>query len=173
MKIIYLALLSNLFVAANAFAAPLVVFDGKLSTGLDMGLNTANGTTNWATVKDNQLCLKYPGGQKWGALFITEGKPKNQPRTGRDLSSYKQISMELQSKSGKDGLQVGIKDSTDPDNGKESLVKVDNIPTQWKKYDFPLTSFKSADLKKVYVPLELVFGSKAADVCIRNVQYLP
>jgi hypothetical protein len=173
MKLISIALLGNLFFAANAIAAPLVIFDGKLSAGFDMGLNTANGTTNWATTKGNELCLNYPGGQKWGALFITEGKPKNPPRTGRDLSTYRQISMELRSQSGKDSIQVGVKDANDPDNGKETLVKIVNIPTKSKKYEFPLSSFKTADLKQVYVPLELVFGSKAANVCVKNIQYLP
>lgn len=173
MKFIFLALLGNMIIAASPSSAPLVIFDGKLAPGLDMGLNTANGTTNWASVKDDGLCLTYPGKQKWGALFITEGKPKNSPRPSRDLSSYGKISMELRSKSGKDAVQIGIKDATDPDNGSETLVKISNIPTQWKKYDFSLTKFKTVDFKSVYVPLELVFSSLPADVCVRKIQYLP
>ncbi len=159
-------------VAPTAMAAPLTVFNGKLSPGFDMGIDSEKGTRNWATAGKDGICLDYPGGQRWGAMFVTVGKPKNPPRPQRDFSAYRTLSLELKGKTGKESVAIGIKDNTDPDNGKEARAIANNVPKSWKKYQFPLSVFKTADLKNLYVPLQLVFGQQPTSLCVRNIQYL-
>lgn len=172
MKRQILLLLSGfLLLPLPAIAAPLTIFNGKLSDGFDMGINTSGGVVNWATVKDGEICLNYPTGQKWGALFITIGKPKAVSRSSKDMSAYKKLSLELKGKVGKESVLVGIKDATDPDNGRETRIPT-TLTTSYKKFEFPLSSFKTADLKTIYVSTELIFAGKPANVCVRQIQYL-
>ncbi len=152
--------------------APVVVFgDRSLSPGFDFGLDTANGTRNWAQVGNDGLCLNYPGGQPWGAAFVTVGTPRRTNRTGRDFSPLRTLSFEMKGQRGNESVQVSIKDATDADDGRETRVPVTNLTTDWKKYDIPLARFRTADLKTVYVPFQAVFGSAPANVCIRNIRY--
>jgi hypothetical protein len=161
----------SLLAPLGVSAASLTIFDGKLSSGLDMGVNTSGGVTNWTTVKNGEMCMNYPAGQKWGAVFITVGKPTNPPRSGKDMSAYKQISLELKGKVGKESVLIGLKDASDRDDGKETRIPAANLTTSYKKFDFPLASFKSADLKSIYVPIELVFTGKPTSICVRNIQF--
>jgi hypothetical protein len=154
-------------------AAPVVVFgDRSLSSGFDLGLDTANGTRNWARVGNDGLCLNYPGGQAWGAAFVTVGAPRRTGRTGRDFSATRTLSFEMKGQRGNESVQVAIKDATDADNGRETRVPVTNLTTAWKKYDIPLAQFRTADLKTVYVPFQAVFGNAPANVCVRNIRYV-
>lgn len=168
---ILLFLSSLLLLPLPAIAAPLPIFNGKLLEGFDMGINTSTGKTNWATVKNGEICLNYPAGQKWGVLYITNGRPANTQRSGKDLSAFKKLSLELKGKVGKESVLVGIKDATDLDNGKETKLPV-TLTTSYKKYEFLLSSFKTADLKTIYIPIQLAFSDKPATVCVRQIQYL-
>ncbi len=168
---ILLVLSSLLLLPLPAMAKPTTIFDGKLATGFDMGINTSGGVTNWATVKGGEICLSYPAGQKWGALFITVGKPKATGRTGKDFSAFKKLSLELKGSAGKETVLVGIKDAANPDNGKETRLPA-VLTTAYKKFEFPLTSFKTANLKTIYVPIELAFTNKPANVCVKQIQYI-
>ncbi|MGQ9866069.1 MAG: hypothetical protein ACUVSQ_07250 [Pseudanabaenaceae cyanobacterium] len=152
--------------------APITVFgDRSLSPGFDFGLDTANGTRNWAQVGNNGLCLNYPGGQTWGAAFITVGAPRRTGRTGRDFSAARTLSFEMRGQRGNESVQVSIKDATDADNGQETRIPVANLTTAWKPYDIPLAQFRTADLRTVYVPFQVVFGNAPANVCVRNIRY--
>jgi hypothetical protein len=168
---IFLLLSSLLLVPLPAIATPLTVFNGRLSTGFDMGINTSGGKVNWATVKGDEICLNYPSGQKWGALFITVGKPRDSGRAGKDMSSFKKLTFEIKGTVGKESVSVAIKDATDPDNAKETRIPI-SLTTAYKKFEFPLSRFKTADLKTIYIPLELVFSEKPANICVRQIQYL-
>jgi hypothetical protein len=168
---ILLFLSSLLLLPLPAFATPLIIFNGSLSTGFDMGINTSGGKVNWATVKNNEICLNYPSGQKWGALFITVGKPRDSGRSGKDLSSFKKLTLEIKGTVGKESVLVAIKDASDPDTAKETRIPI-SLTSGYKKFEFPLSRFKTADLKTIYVPLELVFSDKPANICVRQIQYL-
>ena len=52
-----------------------VFINGRFSHGLNMGVNTSEGRTDWAKLSNNELNIQYPNGQAWGAVFITVGRP--------------------------------------------------------------------------------------------------
>ena len=145
-----------------------------LSPGYDMGVDTGPGRlTTWVTDMGDHLCLNYPGGQDWGAVFLTNGPP--QPpgsRPGQNLSQYTRLYVELKSETGDQSVQIGIKDNTDPDDGTETKYTI-TPPAAWQGYSFHLSDFKTADQSSLYVMTEFVFGSAPADICVRNLMYLP
>ncbi len=138
-----------------------------------MGVNTSGGVTNWLTVENGEICMAYPSGQSWGAVFITVGKVKPPPRPGKDFSSNSQLSLELQGQSGGESVSIGIKDNSQPDDGTETKVLVSSLSTDWKTFTFPLSQFSGADLSNLYVVIEFVFADTPETVCARNIQYLP
>ena len=146
-----------------------------LSPGYDMGVDTSRRHTNWVADMNGYMCMFYPVGQSWGAVFITVGRPTNFDRPGRDLSSYQTLSLELQGAVGGEQVWIGLKDNTDPDNGRETKILASGLTTEWQTFTFPLSSFHTARLDRLYVVTEFVFesGTPAEIVCFRNIQYLP
>jgi hypothetical protein len=117
--------------------------------------------------------MNYPGGQSWAAVFITNGRARPTGlRSGQDLSQYRFVYVELKGSTGDQSVRIGLKDSTDPDNGTETRYTI-TPPPDWQSYSFPLANFYTADPTSLYVMVEFVFGSDPADICFRNVMYLP
>lgn len=156
-------------------AAHPIYMGAELAAGYDMGVNTSGERTDWVTNKDGAICMAYPSGQQWGAVFITMGEPTNPPRPGQDLSNYQTLSLELRGEKGGEQVWIGLKDNEDPDDGTETKRLVSNLTTEWQPFTFPLSDFETADLTKLYVVTEFVFepGTSAETVCFRNIQYLP
>lgn len=151
------------------------VFMGALAAGYAIGLNTSGGETTWLTdMHDGSLRMDYPNGQQWGAVFITVGRATQPPHLSyQDLSYYTTLSLELRGEVGSEKVWVGLKDTTDPDDGSETKIPVD-LTTGWQTFKFPLSGFDTADLAKAYVVTEFVFepGTPAETVYFRNVQFL-
>lgn len=151
---------------------PYLVFsDGKLSKGLDMGVNTSGGLTNWVDVNRGEMCMAYPGGQ-WGAVFITVGKPVppgNRP--GKDFTAYKTLSIDIKGAQGNEYVLIGLKDKDMPDDGSENKVGI-NLGNEYQTSSIPLTKF-DADLNKLYVVVEFVFENTPEKICVNNIQFLP
>jgi len=123
---------------------------------------------------EGAMKMAYPPGQSWGAVFITVGQPKDPPRPWKDYSSFRAISVDLRGEIGGESVEVGIKDSSDPDDGSETKILVPQLSTGWQTYEFPLSSFDTADLEKLYVVTEFVFaGPTSQTVYFRNVRYFP
>jgi hypothetical protein len=146
-----------------------------LTPGYDMGVDTSGGLTDWVTDMNGFICMAYPGSQAWGAVFITVGLPVDPPRPSKDLSSYQTLSLELRGGVGGEYVSVGLKDNTDLDDGRERKMQVSKLTPDWQTFTFPLASFDTADLTKLYVVTEFVFepGTPAETICFRHIQYLP
>ena len=158
---------------ATPTASPGAIFVGDtLATGYGMGVNTSGGLTNWVTVKSGEICMAYPRGQSWGAVFITVGNPTQPPRPGKDFSNYHQLSLELRGQAGGESVSISIQDKNQPDDGSETKVPVSGLTTDWKPFVFPLSLFTGTDLHKLYVVTEFVFAGTPETVCARNIQYL-
>ncbi|MGD0766141.1 MAG: hypothetical protein ABR978_07525, partial [Dehalococcoidia bacterium] len=151
------------------------VFDSRgLASGYDMGVDSSNQRRDWLQQTGDGMTMAYPSGQAWGAVFITVGSPVNPPRPWKDFSSFHTLRVDLRGQSGGESVDIGIKDYADPDNGGESKVRVSNLSTEWRTYEFPLSSFPTADLQRLYLPAEFVFsGSTAETVYFRSVQFVP
>lgn len=143
-----------------------------LAAGYDLGVNSSGGNTEWLADMCGYMRMAYPPGQSWGVVFITMGPPTDPPRLARDLSRYRYLLVDLKGEAGGESVEVGIKDNSDPDDGTEARVRVDNLTTDWKTYAFELAGFDTADLKRLYVVAEFVsVGSHAQTVCFKNVKY--
>lgn len=153
---------------------PVIFVKGRLTSGLDMGVNSSGGRTNWAKIDNASLCMTYPAGQQWGAVSITVGKPVQPPRPGRDFSSYHYLLIEARGDGVNEMLFVGLKDNTDRDDGSESKVLLRGLTQEWQTYEINLAQFPTADLTKLYVVTEFVFeGGAARKVCVRRIEFRP
>lgn len=151
---------------------PAIFTDGRLTSGLNMGVDSSERRTDWAGVEGGELCMRYPNGQRWGTVFITVGAPRDPPRPGRDFSEYSQLIIEARGKP--DGAQVwvGMKDNMDPDDGSESKIIVEELASDWSRYSFDLARFRTADIASLYVATEFVFdGPSPATVCVNSIEF--
>ncbi len=139
----------------------------------DMGVDSSGQRRDWLETTEGAMKMAYPAGQSWGAVFITVGPPADPPRPWKDFSPFRTLSVELRGKNGGESVEIGIKDSSDPDDGSETKTLVSQLSSEWKTYEFLLSSFDSADLGELYVVAEFVFaGPTAQTVYFRNVRYL-
>lgn len=152
---------------------PHIFSNGKLTSGYDMGVNSSGGRTNWAILQDGYICMAYPPSQSWGAVFITVGKPTDYSRPAKNISRYQMLSVELRGAHGGESVLIGLKDSTDPDDGSETKVPISDLATEWKTYQIPLSRFSTADLKRIYTITEFVFENQPQTVCFRTIKLLP
>lgn len=153
--------------------APHAIYAGNtLTAGYDMNVDSAGHLTGWVNNMGDHMCMNYPGGQSWAAVFITNGQARPASfRTGQDLSQYRYLHVELKG-DGSQSVRIGLKDSSDPDDGTETRYTI-TPPPDWQSYNFSLADFYTADPTNLYVMIEFVFGSDPATICFRNVMYLP
>jgi hypothetical protein len=146
-----------------------------LTEDFDMGINTSKGLTNWLIKENDCFKMEFPEGQKWAALFITVGEPKDPPRPSLDFSAYKTLSIEMKGASGGEKIEIGIKSNTQSDLGKEKKMPI-ALTSKWEVYTFPLDNFIGNglnDLKNIYVVTEFVYnGAKPQIVYFKNIKYL-
>lgn len=152
---------------------PFVLLDGKLGSGLNMGINTSEGITNWARMNGNELCMSYPDKQFWGAVFITVGKPTQPPRPSKDFSRYRSLVLELKGEKGGETILIGFKDNQDPDDGSEAKLRL-TLTKDWTQYPINdlAQNFPTAEFKNLYIVTEFVFEDKPQTICARKIQFL-
>ena len=151
---------------------PVIFTDGQLTSGYNMGVNTANEQTDWVEINNGAMCMVYPGNQTWGAVFITVGEPSDPPHPTRDLSNYQLLSIEIRGDNGGESVEVGLKDNVDPDDGSETKFLIENLTTEWDTVEIPLSSFRTADLERLYIVTEFIFQRTPQTVCVRKIQFL-
>lgn len=155
----------------SSWTDPIVFIKGKLGSGLNMGVNTSDGITDWVRVSNN-ITMKYPGRQSWGAVFITIGEPTQPPRPARDYSKYNKLLIEMKGEKGGESVLIGLKDKDDPDDGSESKTRL-NLTRQWGIYEIKIKeNFITTDLKKLNVVSEFVFESKPQTIFVRKIQFV-
>jgi exo-beta-1,3-glucanase (GH17 family) len=153
--------------------ATLIVYDGKLSTGFELGIDNENHQYGWIEVETGALRADFLPDQAWAAVMITIGKPKKPgERTATiDLSACQTLSVTLRATTAGVEVSIGMKDQDDPDDGSETLLSVVVNP-QPSSYHFALPDFASADLSRIYLPFELVyFGDEAVTIFIDRIDF--
>lgn len=150
-----------------------VYADGELCEHFGMGVNSSEGRTDWLHDRRGFMRMDYPPNQTWGAVFLTfGGNPHGPPRLGIDLSSYHWLSVDLRGDAGGEQVSIGIKDSSNPDDGSETRVMIDSLSDNWKTQTFSLDQFTTADLRDLYVVIEFVFdGPRTQAIEFRNIVY--
>jgi hypothetical protein len=124
-----------------------------------------------STEGSTDFLMRYPGNPAvWGTVFLTFGPAVDANRPGYDMSAFQTLALEINGDPGT-LVDVGIKDSTQPDNGTESKVSV-SLTGGWQTVQIPLNSFIGVDLRRVYVLTEFVFnGSQAQTIRVRSISY--
>ncbi len=155
---------------------PLTTYDvfvnGRLGKGLDLNVDTDKKQRKWVDPvnEDKELCMTYPKGQLWGAVFITVGKPSaTYPRASMDFSKYTKLVVELKGDK-ETKVQIGLKDNLDQDDGSETKVTL-TLKETWETYEIDLKKFTSADLQHLYVLAEFVFEDGPQHLCVRKIQF--
>ncbi len=140
-----------------------VILNGaSLGPGIDVGVDTSGGRRDWIAFADGNLIMQYPSGQAWGTVYFTFGAAAPEgSRTGRDMSACQNLVLEMMGDPGT--VSVGIKDSTQHDNGLEPTVPV-QISGQWQTYTLPLSRFSPTNLKSLYIAAELNFTGPQAQL---------
>jgi hypothetical protein len=159
-----------------------VCVGATLASGLDMGVNTSGGRTDWVAKRQGFMECVYPAGQQWGAVFITVGPPTSDVsgRGTRDYSAYDSLSLELKGAAGGERVSIGVKTAADPDDGMEPKYVVSDLARDWRTVTIPLSSlvrppvYPGARHSRLYVVFEIVFepGTPAETVSFRNVRFL-
>src|SRR5205823_3783994 len=88
----------------------------------------------------------------------------------RDLSAYQSLVPEM---SGDPGtiVDIGIKDNTQPADGTETKIRIP-LAADWQTYHIPLSRFTRADLGRLYVVTEFVFGGTQTQTFrVRNITF--
>jgi hypothetical protein len=146
-----------------------------------MGADLSSGHEEWVHNRKTHMECSYPSGKDWGAVFITTFplSPDQAARSKLDVSEYQDLAFELKGETGHEQVHVGVKTFNDPDNGREPLRRIADIPNVWTEYKIHLADLRSQDypekrLKSLYVVFELVFrpGVPAETVCFRNVRFV-
>ncbi len=153
---------------------PLVFDGGQFGSGYHLGVSSSGRLTGWATVSGGEMCMSYPPGQEWGAISITVGSSTQElPRPGRDLSEYSSLELEVRGVTGGESVEVGLKDSMDPDDGSETKILLRDLSQSWETHVLPLEQFVTADLTRLYVVTEFVFSTNPETVCVRRIRFVP
>jgi len=150
-----------------------ILANGKLSRGLDMGVDSSGQRRDWLIPGDGFLRMAYPPGQSWGAVFVTVGKPAPPgARHGRDMSAYSTLRLEMKGEKGGEQVEIGIKDQNQGDDGMEAKEAL-TLTSEWRSLEIPLRRFTGADLRQTYVLVEFVFDAGPQTVYVRRVEYVP
>lgn len=143
-------------------------FDG----GFGIGVKSSGNKTDWLSKKEGWFEARYPAGQSWGAIFVSVGSLEASARSSIDYTPYDYLLVDIRGLSGPDTVQLGIKTDTQPDDGSEAKVFV-AVQEEWNTYAVPLTAFHGTDLRKIYIPLEIVFsGPDPISLQFKDVRYL-
>lgn len=154
-----------------------IFVNGRLATYYDIGVDSSHQRRDWLSPANDSLQMSYPGGQDWGAVFVTVGPPVDPPRPWRDFSQFTLLSLELRGENGGETVDVGIKDYAAPDDGSERKITL-RLDREFRRYDVPLSQFGSSrvvvpdDLRQLYVVVEFVFGGREPQkIYARSIRY--
>lgn len=136
-----------------------VLDEGKLAFGYDLGVATNQMSRRWLHATSGELKMAYPRGQQWGAVFVVVGKiqPNVGARQTKDFSGFHTLAVSMRGERGGEIVEIGLKDKTDPDDGSETKTQ-QKLSREYKTYAFPLSDFRTANLREIYVVTEFVFG---------------
>ena len=155
--------------------APQVIglYSGSLAAGYELNIDNSSHTYGWLSSVDGALRADFLAGESWAAVYFTVGAPQPAGQRDRsvDFSGCQTLLIDL--RAGQDGTTawVGIKDVADPD-GSETLVPLP-LTMAWQNFSVPLAQFTSADLTRIYLPVEVVYlDAAAATVFINNIRYV-
>ncbi len=164
----------------------IVMENGKLNplAKIGVGVDDSQHLRNWLSETVDGLEVQYPGSLQWGVVFLTSGGdavPPPRDQYAVNLSAYNTLEIEMKGLAGNECVQIGIKDSDDPDNGSEPKTDVLLTP-EWKTYSFEINeafgkrppNLSRLDKTRIYVLTEFVFpcqSNEAQTIFVRSIKY--
>jgi hypothetical protein len=126
--------------------------------------------SGWTEYALNEWQIYFKA-QAWGLQYITVASDALVARPTKDYSGYNTLKLELKAPESGQTVLVILKDAQDKDDGSETRVPL-IISDEWQTYEIPLSEFKTADLKQLYVVVGFLFLENAQTLSVRNVEYL-
>ena len=150
---------------------PDVFVSGRFGDGFLMGLDTSEHVFGWATLKEGDICIKYPGAQLWGTWYLSVGEPTEdkEKRHYMDFSGLSKMLIEVKGGKG-EVVVVYLKDRDDINDGKESRYALKLRNDDWNTYEVTLKSFTTADLNTLHI-VGFAFGPKPQTVYVRKITF--
>ena len=108
---------------------------------------------------------------EWSVAYFRHPSNAMIERPSKDYSDYRSLKLELKGAIGGETVFIALKDSNDADDGSESRVFL-TLSNEWKTYEIPLSKFKTADLKDLFVVTSFVFLNGQQSLSIRNLEFL-
>ena len=108
---------------------------------------------------------------EWAVLYYRNPFSTFGDKPTKDYSSYQTLKLELKSNSGGETINIALKDADDPDDGSETNVPI-VLTNQWKTYEIPLSEFKTANLKELFIVTSFISRNSAVNLSIRTVEFV-
>ena len=162
--------LENMFNPKSTKGYPQIVLNGSETGFFDPGYASSNGETVNSVYEINSLDYYMPDSE-WSVAYIRHPSNAMIERPSKDYSSYKSLKLELKGAKGGETFFIAIKDADDPDDGSESRVPI-TLSNKWKTYEIPLSEFKTANLKELFIVTSFVFLEGEQNFSVRNIEFI-
>ena len=148
-----------------------VIVDGVGNSAFyEFGLASADNVLIEMIQGVNESVIKIPH-QNWAAVYLRNPSSVQAEFPTKDFSGYKSIKIELKGEREGKPIFFALKDADDPDDGTESRVPI-RLSKEWQTYEFELSEFKTANLKKLFLVATFIVLDEARTFSIRNIEYL-
>jgi hypothetical protein len=164
--------LKEVFSINNSKGYPKILINGTMnSLCFNEGYDTADtGIVRFQTYGINALNLEFPK-VDWAVAYFRNHSNTLVERPTKDYSDYKSLKIELKGNIGGETVFIALKDDTDLDDGSETKIPL-TLTSKWKTYTIPLSEFKTANLKKLYIVASFILEGKSETISIKTIEYI-
>ncbi|WP_062056374.1 DUF6090 family protein [Sediminicola sp. YIK13] len=162
--------LDNIFNPKSTKGYSQIVSNGAPTGFFDSGYASFNGEPVIMIPEINKMDFHVPD-TEWSVAYFRHPSNAMIERPSKDYSDYRSLKLELKGATGGETVFIALKDSNDADDGSESRVFL-TLSNEWKTYEIPLSKFKTADLKDLFVVTSFVFLNGQQSLSIRNLEFL-
>ncbi len=162
--------LDNVFNPKSTKGYPQIVSNGAPTGFFDSGHASFNGQPVDFIPEVNKMDYYVPN-TEWSAVYFRHPSNAMIERPSKDYSDYHSLQLELKGAVGEESVYVALKDSDDADDGSESRVLL-TLSNQWKTYEIPLSKFKTANLKELFIVTSFVFLDGEQSFSVRNIEFI-
>jgi hypothetical protein len=153
----------------DGYGTPLV--NGTIITRFyEWGHATATGLAPPFLTASNQIVVEVPN-VEWAVFYIRNRADAFSERPAKDFSRFSEVELTLRGELGGEEVFLALKDSTDLDDGLESRIPI-TLTSEWTTHRISLSSFDTADLSHLFVPMSFVFLGGGQTVYVKDIEFL-
>jgi hypothetical protein len=162
--------LENIFNPKSTKGYPLIVSNGSATGFFDSGYASFNGEDVDVFFEINQLDYFTPD-TEWSVAYWRHPSNAMIQRPSKDYSSYQSLKLELKGDKGGETFFIALKDADDADDGSETRIPI-TLSNKWKTYEIPLSEFKTANLKELFIVTSFVFLDGKQRFSVREIEFI-